>query len=610
MRLDIKQVLLAALSAVALSLGAAATPAAAAVNPLFVFTPPPSEPGAKAPPPTGNLDGPCGVVVDVSGDFFVSDYYHHVVDVFAGNKYLTQLAGVDPLDGPCGLALASNGKLYVNDYHRSVIRYIPSAYPPSATTTFSTGVTVDSQDPTGVAVGSSGNVYVNDRTYIAIYNSFGVPLSDGEGNPLKIGLGTLGDGYGVAVSGAASTVGRIYVPDASTNTVKVYDLGTSAVTPVASITGPPGGFSSLADSAIAVDAFSGDVYVADRTGSPFAERPESTIQVFDSGGAYIGHLKYNVVDAAPVGLAVDNSATGNSGRVYVTSGNTEKASIYAYGPGSATTTAPLPPPAAVGSTSEQSPAKASSQAFVPTGPPTPGASEGRESANLLLNVNGQLAPQTLPHEGAAPISISVGWSIATSDGTPPPKLEKLAIEINRAGHFDLTGLPACPYDRIRSATTSKALSKCRSALVGRGSFQALSSHDGQESRVTKGQMLVFNGLEDRKPVLFGQIYSPRLFANSFVIAFALSDIAKGRYGSVLSARLPKSLRAWGSLTKIQMRLFRRFGYEGKQHSFLSAGCPASNGFTEAVFPLARTSLDFGGGLKQSSTLMRSCRARG
>jgi hypothetical protein len=238
------------------------------------------------------------------------------------------------------------------------------------------------------------------------------------------------------------------------------------------------------------------------------------------------------------------------------------------------------------------------------------SAEVTEHGNLRLSVVGTLSPQKLPRQGSAPISVSVGWKISTADGSPPPKLKTLGIEINRAGHFDLTGLPTCPYDKIQPATTTRALSNCRSALVGRGSFSAQVALAGQESYVAKGQMLVFNGLRGKKPVLLGQIYSPYPFANSFVITFTMSSISKGRYGTALVAALPKSLRAWGSLTEIQMRLSRRFGYEGEQRSFLSAGCPAPKGFTQAVFPLARTSFAFLGGQNESLVLTRSCKARG
>jgi hypothetical protein len=186
----------------------------------------------------------------------------------------------------------------------------------------------------------SGDVYVNERDRIGVFDASGTKLG-------TIGEGTLQDGYGLAYS-----EGRIYVPDAATNTVKVYEATPGETDPVATIDGsgaPNGHFTSLRDSAVAVDDASGEIYVADDLQPEYTERPEVVVYVFSSTGAYKGRLKYSVVGGLPVGLAVDDSFESSQGRVYVTSGNTEKASVYAYGPGAATTSAvalPAPPPGA------------------------------------------------------------------------------------------------------------------------------------------------------------------------------------------------------------------------------------------------------------------------
>jgi hypothetical protein len=591
--------LVGAICAVLVSLGLTASAAQAGPSdPAFTFTPP-----ANVPPGTG-FEGPCGLAVDAAGNFYVSDHYHRVVDVFGpAPGYKTQFKEADPLGGPCGLAVDSTGKVYVNNFHRSVVRYTPAGFPPGIGTTYGSPLAIDSQHPTGVAVDPSNKVYVNQRDRIAVYDSSGTHLED-------VGVGDLGDGYGLAYSS-----GRLYVADAASDTVKVYAPSISATTPVATIAGPPGGFGSLLDSALAADRVSGDVYVADRRSSPFSERPESTIQIFDSTGSYKGHLKYNVVDAAPVGLAVDNSAGVNQGRVYVTSGNTSGASVYAYPPGAATSAAPLPPigtlaPGASGAGSGVggSDAEAVAAGFEPLPKePVPGVYEIAQQGSLRLSLDGEISPRKLPRRGAAPIAVSIGWRMETTDGTPPPQLSELRIEINRAGRFDLTGLPTCPYAKIQPATTQRALANCRQALVGRGRFSALVSVAGQESYVASGQMLVFNGRQGNKPVLFGQIYSARPFANSFVIAFALDELSRGTYGTSLRATLPPALRSWGSLTEIQMRLARRYAYRGKMRSFISAGCPAPAGLDLALFRLARASFSFADAPSQSLTVDRSCR---
>jgi hypothetical protein len=235
--------------------------------------------------------------------------------------------------------------------------------------------------------------------------------------------------------------------------------------------------------------------------------------------------------------------------------------------------------------------------------------ETRKIGNLLFKVSAEISPKKLPREGRAPVAVSIDWSIATTDGTQPPTLKTLKIEINRYGILDPTGLPICPYHKIQPASTSRALKNCRSSLVGKGSFSALVGLEGQESYVAKGKMVVFNSRKGGKPVLFGQIYSGYPFANSFVIVFRVDKRKKGPFGTSLTATLPASLRDWGNLTEIKMRLSRKFGYRGKARSFLSAGCPTPKGFTAAVFRLARTSFAFSGGPKVSSTLTDNCRVR-
>jgi hypothetical protein len=233
-----------------------------------------------------------------------------------------------------------------------------------------------------------------------------------------------------------------------------------------------------------------------------------------------------------------------------------------------------------------------------------------QKGTLRVTVTGKLAPHSLPRGKEAPISVSVGWEIATTDESVPPNMKTLRIEVNRNGHFDTTGLPTCPYAKIQPATSARALANCRAALVGQGHFNAIVALEGQESYVAQGRLLVFNGSSHGKPILFGQIYSPYPFANSFVITFKVSKIAHGQYGTALTATLPTALRNWGNLTGIDMTLSRNFAYGGARRSYLTAGCPAPKGFGVAVFPLARTSFSFDGGARLSSVLSRSCKVRG
>jgi DNA-binding beta-propeller fold protein YncE len=602
--------------------------------------------------PPKAFEGPCGIAVDSKGTFYVADYYHDVVDAISSARhYLTQVTDVDSVDGPCGLAVDTAGNVYVEDYHRKVVRYSPSAFPVTTETHYGAPITIDSGEPSGIALDpESGRLYVDERTYIAVYESSGAPV-EVAGHPLHIGDGSLEDGYGLAFSQYAGTAGRLYVADAGSDTVRVYDPAIDTVDPVEEIDGhenPTAGFVSLRDSAVAVDRWSGQIYVTDLLQPEGYERPEAAVYAFEANGEYAGRLKYNVIDARPPGLAVDNSAVSTFSRLYVTNGNSEGAGLYAYAPGSPAKSPAFCAPAGPCPVAESGEgagfATNSQEAAVPgasdgagvfSGAPAPSA-PGRavaagasarhhrrahtssgfggaqivQKGTLRLAVSGELSPSRLPRRGTAPIAVSVKGQISTTDESEPPQLKALRIEFNRNGHLDFAGLPTCPYSRIQPASSARALAACRSALVGTGRFSANIVLSGQEPYPTEGKLLVFNGVRQGKPVLYGQIYSPHPFASSFVIVFSVHRISHGAYGTSLNGDLPRALGNWGYLTAIQMRLSRRYHYKGKPHSFLSAGCPAPTGFGEVPFLLARTSFSFAVSGKLSVILTRTCGVRG
>jgi hypothetical protein len=445
----------------------AAPPAqAASEDPLFLFSPPeaPVPPGESppTPPPTGYLNDPCGLEVDSGGRLYVADDYHGAVDVFSSAfSYITQLAGVDD---PCGLALDSTGNLYVNRYHGDVRKFSPSSFPPSALTTYSTGPLLSTTRPTGVATDlASDRIYVNERTHVAAYDFAGSPILGGGGQPLRIGEGTLSDGYGLAVSRFPGTAGYLYVPDTATDTVKVYDPATDLINPVATIGGPPGGFTSLRDSTVAVDRANGDVYVVDNLQPERAEQPEAIVEVFSSSGAHKGHLKYNIVHGAPTGLAVDNSAGATQGRVYVTSGNTHHGGIYVYPPGAVTIGAPRTP-------------------TIPSAPPGGGALDPTIEIGSAASAPGGIvcegdACQSLPSEPVDPTLTTLHRGL----GNPKMRYRRSKRRCPRGGRGKREAGRGCRRGKRRRARASAAPQMPIEARTGTGAEAGSAARTGSKA---------------------------------------------------------------------------------------------------------------------------------
>ena len=228
---------------------------------------------------------------------------------------------------------------------------------------------------------------------------------------------------------------------------------------------------------------------------------------------------------------------------------------------------------------------------------------------MRVKFDGKLTPNALPRHGAAPVGIAVDARISGTGGGAPPQLRRIAIEINRNGHFSAKGLPVCKESEIQPSTTAGARAACGKALVGEGHFAANVKLPEQSPFPSSGKVLAFNGRLHGKPAILAHIYGTQPAPTSYVLPFSIRE-SRGTYGTVLETSLPNATGNWGYVTGLEMKLHRSFRYRGKRRSYLSAGCPAPAGFPGASFPLARTSFAFAGGVTLVSILNRICKAKG
>lgn len=229
-----------------------------------------------------------------------------------------------------------------------------------------------------------------------------------------------------------------------------------------------------------------------------------------------------------------------------------------------------------------------------------------QEGNLRVRFEAGVMPKKLPRGGAAPISVRIAGTVTTTDGAQPPALRRFEVAINRAGRLETDGLPVCRLEEIQPATTANALAACRDARVGEGLFEADVVIPEQSPFPSDGRLIAFNGRQGGKPVIFAHVYGTEPIPTSFTLPLKISR-AKGRFGTVLSATLPGVTSDVAFVTGISLRLHRTFSHGGERRSYLSAGCPAPEGFPGVLYPLARASFSFAGMPPLRTTATRDCR---
>jgi hypothetical protein len=221
------------------------------------------------------------------------------------------------------------------------------------------------------------------------------------------------------------------------------------------------------------------------------------------------------------------------------------------------------------------------------------AAEVTQVGNLRVSFGGGIFPHALPRHGVAPVEVTLSGDIKTTDGLAPPQLRTISLAINRNGKLDYRGLPVCRYHQIQPASTKEAIEACPDSVVGRGDFKANVVLPEQSPFPSSGRVIAFNGILHGRHDVFAHIYGTDPLPQS----------------RVLSADLPKVAAEWGYVSGVSLSLKRTFRYRGRTHSFLSAGCPAPEGFPGATFSFARATFGFEDGRILTSTLTRSCGVR-
>ncbi|HEX3174265.1 MAG TPA: hypothetical protein VHQ43_08610 [Solirubrobacterales bacterium] len=192
--------------------------------------------------------------------------------------------------------------------------------------------------------------------------------------------------------------------------------------------------------------------------------------------------------------------------------------------------------------------------------------------NLVLRADGGFTPRLLPKGAYAPIDFEGHADIGTTDGSMPPALRRIALELDSDGKLDPRGIAACPPERIQGTSPSEARRRCAGAIVGRGHAAAAIALPGTPRVSVRSPLTLFNGPPQGGQatiVVHAQTTYP--VVETFVLVVPVERRA-GLYGYRTNFEVPPIAGGFGSLTHVDVRIGRHFRSGGRERSFISARC--------------------------------------
>lgn len=203
------------------------------------------------------------------------------------------------------------------------------------------------------------------------------------------------------------------------------------------------------------------------------------------------------------------------------------------------------------------------------------------AGNICVTDNGGISPSKLPKHGKAPITARLNGKVETRDGTHPPALQSVQMDIDKTIDLDAVGLPTCRAGQIQSRTSAAAKSACGKAIVGSGKAEVEVAFPEQTPFRSTGPVVLFNGgVQGRTTFVLLHSYVNVPAPTAIVVKSKITRIDRGRFGLRIDARIPKIAGGAGSVTKFELKVGRKFTYKGKKKSYLMASCPTGTWWTK------------------------------
>jgi hypothetical protein len=219
---------------------------------------------------------------------------------------------------------------------------------------------------------------------------------------------------------------------------------------------------------------------------------------------------------------------------------------------------------------------------------------------ISFRFNGHFSPVKLPKGQRVGVGVRVDVKVRMEDGSHPPALRELILELDKNIAIDPIGLPTCLRRVLADDTSRGAELDCHDALVGRGQVEFEIASPEQAPFPAPSEVLAFNaGRTDGEDHLLLHAYLAAPVSAAVVVPVEVHKMSRGRFGVEAVAKVPKVAGGNGSITSLSLSLRRKFTYKGKQRSYLLAKCPDSR-------LVARGTGIFSDGSRLAGSLVRAC----
>ena len=194
-----------------------------------------------------------------------------------------------------------------------------------------------------------------------------------------------------------------------------------------------------------------------------------------------------------------------------------------------------------------------------------------KSGKLEVTLGGTVSPSKLPKGQLAPVKTNITGKIETTDGSHPPALREVVVDIDKDAAIDSTGLPVCKKAQLEAQNTANAKKVCGAATVGKGLAHAEIKFPEQEPIIVTSPIIVFNGGTSGGKT--------KLLIHTFITvpvpAAIVTKVTVSKKGAGLRsvAKIPVIAGGSGSALDFKFKLGRDYTYKGRKRSLLAAKCP-------------------------------------